>query len=92
MQVFGPTQVHGPQSLGSPHRAAPPAPTPASSQYEVVDEVSFSAEAEYIAQARELPEIRAERVAQIKAAIENGTYETDERLNGALDRLLDEIG
>jgi negative regulator of flagellin synthesis FlgM len=38
------------------------------------------------------PEVRAERLAQIKAAIEAGTYETPEKLEAALSKLLDEIG
>jgi len=35
--------------------------------------------------------IRAEKVAQIKAQIEAGTYETEEKLDIAADRLLDEL-
>ena len=37
-------------------------------------------------------DVRAERLAQIKAAIDDGTYETSEKMQIALDRLLDEIG
>jgi negative regulator of flagellin synthesis FlgM len=33
------------------------------------------------------PEIRAERLAQIKAEIADGTYDTDEKMSVALDRL-----
>ncbi|WP_197994998.1 flagellar biosynthesis anti-sigma factor FlgM [Gimesia panareensis] len=36
-------------------------------------------------------DMRAERLAQIKAAIDDGTYETDEKLEAALGRLLDQI-
>jgi len=43
-------------------------------------------------QIQDLPEIRTDRVAQIREAIESGTYETEEKLNVAIDRLLDEIG
>jgi anti-sigma28 factor (negative regulator of flagellin synthesis) len=39
----------------------------------------------------EIPEIRAERVQDLRAAIEGGTYETDDKLNTAIERLLDEI-
>jgi anti-sigma28 factor (negative regulator of flagellin synthesis) len=35
--------------------------------------------------------IRADKVAAVKAQIENGTYETDHKLNGALDGLLDDL-
>ena len=36
--------------------------------------------------------VRAERVEEIRAQIEAGTYETDEKLDLALGRLLDERG
>ena len=36
--------------------------------------------------------IRQDRVAEIRAQIASGAYETDVKLNGALERLLDEIG
>jgi anti-sigma28 factor (negative regulator of flagellin synthesis) len=35
--------------------------------------------------------IRADKVAAVKAAIANGTYETDDKLNGAVNNLLDEV-
>ena len=43
-------------------------------------------------QIQDLPDIQTDRVAQIREAIESGTYETEEKLNVAIDRLLDEIG
>lgn len=36
-------------------------------------------------------DIRTDKVASIKAQIENGTYETDGKLDGAVDKLLDEL-
>ena len=38
------------------------------------------------------PDIRQERLAQIKAAIENGTYDTDEKLEAALGKMFDTMG
>jgi len=35
--------------------------------------------------------IRADKVASVKAQIANGTYEDDHKLNGALDGLLDDL-
>ncbi|HOA53174.1 MAG TPA: flagellar biosynthesis anti-sigma factor FlgM [Thermogutta sp.] len=40
----------------------------------------------------DLPDIRADLVARIRAEIAAGTYETEEKLQVALERLLDEIG
>jgi flagellar biosynthesis anti-sigma factor FlgM len=36
-------------------------------------------------------DVRTDKVAAIKAQIENGTYEDDTKLNGAIDRLLNEL-
>lgn len=36
-------------------------------------------------------DVRTDKVAQIKAQIENGSYEDDAKLNVAVDRLLDEL-
>ena len=36
-------------------------------------------------------EIRADKVAEIQAQIKAGTYETDDKLNIAADRLLDDL-
>ena len=39
----------------------------------------------------EIPDIRWNRVNAIKSAIADGTYMTDDKMNVALDNLLDEI-
>jgi negative regulator of flagellin synthesis FlgM len=54
--------------------------------------LDISPEADLVAQVHNLPDIRADRVAQIKAQIAAGTYETDAKIDTALSRLLDEIG
>lgn len=36
-------------------------------------------------------DVRWDKVNEIKAMIANGTYETDERVDGAIDKLLDEV-
>ena len=36
-------------------------------------------------------DVRTDKVADIRAQIANGTYETDDKLDAATDRLLDEI-
>jgi flagellar biosynthesis anti-sigma factor FlgM len=35
--------------------------------------------------------VRTDKVASIKSQIENGSYESDAKLNGAIDKLLDEL-
>ncbi|MFO0827531.1 MAG: flagellar biosynthesis anti-sigma factor FlgM [Phycisphaerales bacterium] len=55
------------------------------------DRVELSEHARWLEALRTMPPIRAEKVAQVKAAIANGTYETDDKLNLAIDRLLDDV-
>ena len=55
------------------------------------DAVELSDVGTMMARLRELPEIRQEKVARIRAEIEAGTYETPERLEATIDRLLEEL-
>ena len=91
MYVYGTSQIHSAQPIRAPHRPAA-AGAAGGAPSSGVDELDISSEADFVAQARDLPEIREERVAQIRAQIQAGTYETADKLDRALDRLLDEIG
>ena len=91
MYIYGISQVHAAQPLAAPHRLAPAQPMASPYSAAGVDQLDISPEADFVAQARELPEIREDRVAAIRAQIEAGTYETAGKLDAALSRLLDEI-
>lgn len=91
MQIHGPTHVHGPQSINAPHRAQAPQPSAQRSNITGADQLDISREADMVSRVRDLPDIRADRVAEVRAAIEEGVYETDEKLELAVGRLLDEI-
>lgn len=90
MQIYGAAHVHGPQSIAQPHGIRPSS-APASGGTTVTDELDISTAGQYVDQARDLPEIRQDRVDAIRQQIANGTYETADKLDAALDRLLDEI-
>jgi anti-sigma28 factor (negative regulator of flagellin synthesis) len=90
MKVFGSTYVHGPQAIGGPHRGSAPNATPSSSLSEV-DFLDISPAGELVSQSLDAA-ARTDRIAQIRAAIQEGTYETDEKLSMAVDRMLGEIG
>ena len=91
MYIHGTAHIHAAQPINAPHRTAP-AQGPTSSPYSGgVDQLDISPEADFVAQTKGLPEIREDRVAQIRAQIAAGTYETPEKLDIALSRLLDEI-
>lgn len=87
MQIHGANHVHGPHNLSgphSPHSAKGPASRP-----QAVDQLDISAEA---AAASQAGEVRTDLVNRIKGEIAAGTYETADKLDSALSRLLDEIG
>ena len=91
MQINGSTHVHGAQPINAPHRAQASQPATSSSNVTETDQLDISHEADMVSRVREIPDVRADRVAEIRAAIAEGTYETDEKLDIAVGRLLDEI-
>lgn len=91
MHIYGPAHLHGPQSISAPHahrgvQSSAPLATSAAS-----DQLDISDAARVAARLGEIPDIRHERVAQIRAAIADGSYETGDKLDIALDRLLNEL-
>ncbi len=93
MYIQGSSYVHGAQPINAPHRSynSQPTQSPASS-VRGADELDISPEASLVSKVRDVPDVRADKVARIKAQIANGTYDTDAKLDVALSRLLDEIG
>jgi negative regulator of flagellin synthesis FlgM len=93
MQINGLTQVHGTQNINAPHfnRTTSPATSATSSSINTTDELQLSPAAQMASKLSEIPDIRWDRVNAIKTAIADGTYMTDDKMNVAVDRLLDEI-
>lgn len=97
MQINGLQSAQSIQSLASTQRSKPSqaAEPPASSSTLPSDQLDLSAEAQALSDvqsagtANASTGIRQERVDSIRQAIANGTYESPEKLSGALDRLLD---
>jgi len=92
MQIYGPAHLHGAQRIGPPHSSRVSQSTTPNQGSPINDELEISDAGRLIEQAKSVPDIRQDRVNAIRARIEAGTYETDEKLEVALDRLLDEIG
>jgi negative regulator of flagellin synthesis FlgM len=59
---------------------------------QIADEVDISEAARLVEQAQQLPEMREDRIEAVRLQIAEGTYETNDRLSIAVERLLDEIG
>jgi negative regulator of flagellin synthesis FlgM len=55
------------------------------------DRVEVSEVARWLEEMNRLPAIREDKVAAAKAAIANGTLDTDERLSVAVRRMIDEV-
>jgi negative regulator of flagellin synthesis FlgM len=94
MQINGPAQVHGTQGIKPPHHqpAVKTEPTSSPSTVQGGDKLELSEAGQIAAQLADIPDVRTDRVAAIRQALADGTYETEERLNAAVDALLDEIG
>jgi len=91
MEIYGPGGTQGPQPIyprladftidaGSTVQAGLPR-----------DQVEISPLAQMLDGIGQLPEIRHEKVAEIRREIASGSYETPEKLDRALDRFLDEF-
>jgi len=56
------------------------------------DRVEISEVGALLSKLRDIPEIRVEKIARLRASIEQGTFETSERIDGTVDRLSEELG
>jgi negative regulator of flagellin synthesis FlgM len=92
MHIHGTTHIHGPHGINAPHAPFRGQSVQESPQPRSADRVEISPAAEAAIQAAESSEIRLELVNSIRAQIANGIYETPDKLNAAVERLLDEIG
>lgn len=100
MQINGTGPVYrvdGPHSTSGAHRAAKP--EGGARQADSVDISPAAQEAARLAEAAEARaaakadgSIRADKVASLRQQIADGSYDTPERLDAAVDRLLDQIG
>lgn len=89
MQINGTGPVNNVPSVKPTGRAAGAQKTDATSSLNTTDELTLSSEAQAISSTSE---VRLDKVNQIKQQIAAGTYETPEKLEAALDRLLDQLG
>lgn len=65
--------------------------TPAAPSARFADRVELSDRARYLARLNELPPVRPRVVDEIRQAIAEGTYLTDEKLDGAIERLFEDL-
>ena len=80
--------VGGPGRIDGPNKITRVTPSVTPSGPSSADKVDLSQKAGMISKAMSLPDVRADRVADIKKLVEAGRFDTDARLEGALDRFL----
>ncbi|MDB5391839.1 MAG: Anti-sigma-28 factor FlgM family protein [Planctomycetaceae bacterium] len=91
MDVNGISGVGRAQPLGGV-RPAQDIETPATSALAPQDEVQISSAAQAMDELSQTANVRMERIQQIQQEIAEGVYDTDEKLDAALDRFLDAYG
>ncbi len=92
MQIHGSTQAHGPHGVKAPHTNRPTNSPSGPTSAGPADQLDISPAADAAASAAEGGEVRSDLVARVRNEIASGTYETPEKMDAALSRLLDELG
>lgn len=95
MQIYGPFRVSTTQPTSPAQRAQPQPPAETSpkptNQVDQLDLSSGINRLDATSQVAGSGEIRVDRVAEIRRQIADGSYETPEKLDAALDRILDQL-
>ncbi|HEY6564107.1 MAG TPA: flagellar biosynthesis anti-sigma factor FlgM [Pirellulaceae bacterium] len=91
MQIHGPSHILGTQPLEGAHRLNPTEALDDLNGLHGVDQVEISPEAEWVSRIEDVSDVRTELVQRIRQEIAAGTYETGEKLDIAIGRLLDEV-
>ena len=86
--ISGPGRIEGPNRITRIKMSAAAAASAASK----ADKLALSGKASMVSKAMGLPAARTERMAEIKKLIQSGRFETDARLEGALQRFFLENG
>ena len=92
MHITGTSQVHGAHGINAPHGPLRDQSAQGAQSARSTDRVEISSAAQAAAEAAESGEVRQSLVDGIRSQIAAGTYETPQKLDAALDRLLDQIG
>jgi flagellar biosynthesis anti-sigma factor FlgM len=91
MEVNGPGPIQRSVPTAPAKAAGPTAQSKPAVPATPKDALEISSAGQLLDKLSKSPEVRAERLAQIKAAIDAGQYDTDEKLEAALMNLLQSI-
>ncbi|MBN2378012.1 MAG: flagellar biosynthesis anti-sigma factor FlgM [Sedimentisphaerales bacterium] len=88
--IYGINGYRGAQPINSAmSKGAGPAKS-APAETNRADQVEISNVARFLSKISQMPDIRAEKVEEIRQVIAQGNYDTDEKLSAALDNFLNE--
>ncbi len=91
MEVTGPGSIQGSTPIKQTPQTPEMQPATESKSASPLDEVEISSAGKMLDSLGQSSKVRSERLAQIKSEIEAGTYETPEKLEAALEKLLVEF-
>jgi negative regulator of flagellin synthesis FlgM len=92
MQIQGTNRSHSPQGINAPHFGTKTSGTQSTGAAGKADRVEISPAANAAIEATEGGAVRTDLVNQIRSQIAAGTYDTPEKMNAAVERLLDQMG
>ncbi len=78
------------QAIGNSPGKSPGSPEPPPSVERGEDKVEISQNAQFLSKIAMMPEIRMEKVEGIRQQIANGSYDSEEKLSAALDKMMEE--
>lgn len=92
MHIQGTNRIHGSHGINAPHIAGRTTGPQQNTASGPVDRVDISPAAQAASRAAESGKVRQDLVNLIRGQIANGTYDTPEKMDIAMERLLDEMG
>jgi len=90
MEIHGPGGVSGANRIEL-HRIQAEKAADAASSGRVGDRAEISEEARLLNKLAEVPDIRLDKVSELRELIASGRYETAERIEKTVDKLLEEL-
>ena len=90
MDIQGAGGISGPNRI-EPQKVSPGRTETADLGNKIGDRAEISETARLLSQLAEVPEVRMEKVEELKELIASGQYESKEKIEQAVERLMDEL-
>ena len=90
MEIQGPGGISGPERI-EPQKIPTRATEPSGEIAGAPDQVEISEEARLLEMLSHVPPVRAERIEELQRLIEAGEFETEDRIAGAVEKLMEEL-